>query len=137
MENIFDGKMFEATLEKIMKLEEMMKADKEDKEPVKESNKPKTFEDRLEESDYEVQCRVNYIMQQLDECDDEMLQTVAKIEENNVEMELIKRTKYICNSSIDCLKLQNAKLEGYLRYLEDRYDLLETMWEEEYRRIMA
>lgn len=88
------------------------------------------FEQKLEECDYDIQCKYNYIDNQCCECEDEELEIVKEIAELEVELSIAKRL-----GRMDEVKeIENDIKEDkeYLNYLEDREDILEDLWEEMY-----
>ena len=93
------------------------------------------FQKRLEECDYHIVCRVEYIAQEMNNTDDDILETIKEIEGLKVELEIaLKLEDYLMAENY---KIDIAVLEEFLGYLEARYEILEDLFDEEYFNIMA
>ncbi|TCT16384.1 hypothetical protein EDC18_102403 [Natranaerovirga pectinivora] len=90
----------------------------------------------LEEADYDVQCRVDYISRSLAAVEDSMLETTKMIEESKVDLEvavLVGSKKKAIKRHMSTIR----DLEEQYKYLCDELDALEDLYEIEIINVMA
>lgn len=95
------------------------------------------FERILEQCSYEIQVRYKYMGRKLGEIEDAILDFIEQIEENKVDIELIRRMDSGMESESVLLELENERLEDRIKFLEEQEHYLEDMFDEEYFRIIA
>lgn len=95
----------------------------------------KDFNKALEECDFEVQARCSYIDEQLDTTSDAILELTALKEQWLVERDIADRL----GEKEDELqaKFKIKEVESRINYMEDRYEVLQDLWDELYFGVMG
>lgn len=116
------------------KVEEFLKHIKS-LEYKKPENKVESFEGRLDECEFEVRCRVDYINEQLCNASDDIIDLVRDIEELKVEQDIALELGR--DNDVKRIDKEIVRLKEELELLEQRYDVLEDMWDNEYFNVIA
>ena len=108
----------------------------EEEEGCYAPKKEKSFEDYLDECDYDVQIKFNYLDELLCQLDDQISETFADIQKVEIDQEvLLKMDEYyddivIKTEDIIAVNRERVKLTKRLNILEKRYDVVEELYED-------
>lgn len=100
-----------------------------EEEEVEESTfQKKSFEDCLDECDYDIQIKFSYLDELLCECDDAIVEIFEEIQKAEIDEEIAEKTGQ-AEIMIDTNK-HRVLLQKKLKIYEERYDILEEMYED-------